>query len=55
LQGKGIKTTPRDVANKVVENVPAHDAIEKLEVAGPGFVNINISKKFVQLQVNLSK
>ena len=41
---------PRDIANKIVENVPANDLIEKLEVAGPGFVNI-----FVRLRSSYFK
>ena len=33
---------PRDVANKILEKVDItnSDLIEKLDVAGPGFVNI---------------
>ena len=37
LKGKGQKVAPRDVANKIVENVASNDLIEKMEVAGPGF------------------
>jgi len=48
LKAKGEKAIPRDVATKVVQNVPANDLIEKLEVAGPGFVNIHIKKSFVE-------
>lgn len=29
-----------------MENVPQHEIIEKLEVAGPGFINIFLSKSF---------
>ena len=43
---------PRDVANKVLEKVPKNEIIEKLDVAGPGFVNIFISKSFVNAQIN---
>ena len=41
---------PRDIANKIVENIPANDLIEKLDVAGPGFVNIFI--RLVSLYYN---
>ena len=51
LKGQGIKMPPRDVANKILEKVPKNDLIEKLDVAGPGFVNILISKSFVSGQI----
>jgi len=48
LKAKGEKVAPRDVANKIVEQIPSSDLIEKLEVAGPGFVNIYINKTFIE-------
>jgi len=48
LKGKGQKVAPRDVANKIVENVASNDLIEKMEVAGPGFVNIFVNKTFIE-------
>lgn len=29
-----------------MKNLPTHEAIEKTEIAGPGFINIFISKSF---------
>jgi len=52
LKAKGEKAIPRDVANNVVKNVPANDLIEKLEVAGPGFVNIYLKKSFIESSLN---
>ena len=43
--------SPRDVADKVVAKVPKNELIEKLGVAGPGFVNIDMSKDFVDAQI----
>ena len=48
LKAKGVKAIPREVATKIVENIPTNKMIEKLEVAGPGFVNIFISRSFVE-------
>merc|ERR1711971_940060 len=48
LKAKGQKVAPRDVANKIVENVASNDLIEKMEVAGPGFVNIFVNKTFIE-------
>lgn len=53
FQACGIKLAPRDVATKIVENVPSNDVIDKLEVAGPGFVNIFIKKSFIQEPFNI--
>ena len=43
--------SPRDVADKVVAKVPKNELIEKLSVAGPGFVNIDLSKDWVDAQI----
>jgi arginyl-tRNA synthetase len=52
LKAKGEKAVPRDVATNVVKNVPANDLIEKLEVAGPGFVNIYLKKSFIEVSLS---
>jgi arginyl-tRNA synthetase len=51
LKGKGVKSNPREVATKIVGEVSANDVIEKLDVAGPGFVNIFVKKSFIENQV----
>ncbi|KAJ8922595.1 hypothetical protein NQ315_007625 [Exocentrus adspersus] len=43
----GKKTTPKEIGQKIADNVPSHDLIEKLEVANPGFINIYLSKTYV--------
>ena len=48
LKAKGQKTNPKDVATKIVAEVPDNELIEKLEVAGPGFVNIYLNKAFIE-------
>lgn len=42
----GTKVSPRDVANKIVENISESPIIEKLEIAGPGFINIFLKREF---------
>lgn len=41
---------PRDVANKILEHcdVANSEVIDKLEVGGPGFVNIFVKKDFIE-------
>ena len=41
--GKALKSNPRAVADAVVANLPAHPALDRAEVAGPGFVNLYLS------------
>lgn len=53
LKASGKKVAPRDVANSIVSALPDSDLIEKLEVAGPGFVNIFIKKSFIQAELDL--
>lgn len=43
----GKKVVPRDIGQKILEHVPTHDAIEKLEISGAGFINIFLNKEFV--------
>lgn len=35
---------PRELANKIAQNIPKSDLVEKTEVAGPGFINFFLSK-----------
>jgi len=47
--GNKLKLNPREVAAKIVENFPKDTGvIENLEIAGPGFINISLCKKFVE-------
>jgi hypothetical protein len=43
---------PRDVALKIVDQMPSSELIEKLEVAGPGFVNIWLKHELIQTELN---
>ena len=36
---KAAKRPPRDIAQAIIEALPANDAIAKAEIAGPGFIN----------------
>ena len=48
LKTKGQKANPNEVAQKLVAQVPANDLIEKMEVSGPGFINIYIRKDSIR-------
>ncbi|XP_060532020.1 arginine--tRNA ligase, cytoplasmic [Cylas formicarius] len=42
----GKKVNPREIGQKIIQNVPSHKLIAKLELAGPGFINIYLNKEF---------
>lgn len=48
LKSKGLKSNPREIATTIMEKVPASPLIEKLEVAGAGFINVFLKKRCVQ-------
>lgn len=51
LAAKEAGAKPRDLAEKIVGALPAHDAILKVEIAGPGFINffLNDDQRFAIL------
>ncbi len=44
---KLVKTSPRAVAEAVVAVAPPHPAVARLEIAGPGFINIFLDNAWV--------
>lgn len=48
LKAQGAKSNPRDVANAIMGKVPQSPLVEKLEVAGAGFVNVFLKRLHVQ-------
>ncbi|XP_064205750.1 arginine--tRNA ligase, cytoplasmic [Anguilla rostrata] len=54
MKANGLKVSPREIAEKIVQNIPDNDLIEKTEIAGPGFINVHLKKAFVsKLLTNL--
>jgi arginyl-tRNA synthetase len=52
LKSIGLGLTPRAVAEKIVACLPANSSIiEKVEVSGPGFINIFLSRSFVGAEI----
>jgi len=43
LMAKSAKTNPRQLAEKIVAEIPTHPLISKIEIAGPGFINFFIN------------
>ena len=51
LKTVGKSLNPREVATAIQKAVPANSLIEKLDLAGPGFINIKLKVSFVQEQL----
>ncbi len=48
---KKIKKSPLEMAQNIVKNLPKDEAIEKIEVAKPGFINFWLSKNFLLSEI----
>ena len=49
---KKLKTNPRELATKVVEHLDLEGIASKVELAGPGFINIHLSEQWLSSQLN---
>jgi len=43
---KQVGKNPRELAEEIVEKIGTHEYVEHVSVAGPGFINITLTKKF---------
>jgi arginyl-tRNA synthetase len=46
-----LKLNPREIAQKIVDNLETSFEIEKAEVAGPGFINFYLSDRYLLTQI----
>ena len=51
---KVLKQNPRDIAQKITDAVELNDEVEKLEVAGPGFINIYLKPQWLAQQLQIA-
>lgn len=49
---KRLKTNPRELAQKVVDTLDLSGIVDKVELAGPGFINIHLAQPFLAEQLN---
>lgn len=49
---KRLKQNPKELAEKVNNKLELSEFAEKIDIAGPGFINISISKEFLTTQLN---
>jgi arginyl-tRNA synthetase len=48
---KQLKTNPRELASRLLATVDLSDLADKLEVAGPGFINIHLKTDWLAVQL----
>ncbi|KAL4001997.1 arginine--tRNA ligase [Acanthocheilonema viteae] len=51
LEQNGQKISPQEVAQKIMDNLPKCDRIEKMEVAGPGYINIFLNRSWIAASI----
>ncbi|MBP6125095.1 MAG: arginine--tRNA ligase [Leptotrichiaceae bacterium] len=51
ITSKILEKNPREIADTLIENFRKNDLIEKLEVAGPGFINIYLKNSFLNSEL----
>jgi len=44
---KELKKNPREIAEEIVNNLENIEEVEKVEIAGPGFINFHVSNKYL--------
>ena len=47
LPPSDLKTNPRELAQQIIEKVKLDDVADKLEIAGPGFINITLKNNYL--------
>ncbi|MFN8446436.1 MAG: arginine--tRNA ligase [Caldilineaceae bacterium] len=51
IRKSGGNANPRAIAEAIVKHLPASDFLGKVELAGPGFINLRLSDSWLQKQV----
>lgn len=47
LKAKEQKVSPREIAENITKHLPNNEYIDRVEIAGPGFINVHLRKDFV--------
>ncbi|CAH9056463.1 Arginine--tRNA ligase [Pseudoalteromonas holothuriae] len=51
---KALKTNPRELAQKIIDNLDVSDIAAKTEIAGPGFINIHLKPEFLSASIEVA-
>ena len=50
-KASGQKANPRQLAQSIVDNIPADEMVGSVELAGPGFINFRLNQRWLQQSV----
>lgn len=48
---KALGQAPREIATRIVEALQAEHCVEKVEIAGPGFINLTLKNEFLAVEL----
>ncbi|XP_016069501.1 PREDICTED: arginine--tRNA ligase, cytoplasmic [Miniopterus natalensis] len=51
LKTKEQRVNPREIAENITKHLADNECIEKVDIAGPGFINVHLRKDFVSKQL----
>ncbi len=51
---KKLKTNPRELGQKLIDNLDIDDIAAKVELAGPGFINIHLKPEFLAQELGVA-
>lgn len=54
LKAKGVKVNPREIAEKIVQNLSDNELVQKTEIAGPGRVHHVCAVRSFQVLLRVS-
>jgi len=44
---KKLKKSPREIAQQIIQSIKECNYFEKMEIAGPGFINVTFTRRFL--------
>ena len=47
LLSRSLKKAPRDIAAEIVKNIATDDMVERVDIAGPGFINFYLNTSYI--------
>ena len=53
LLAGSLQQRPRELAQQIVEHLPAHPQVRQVEIAGPGFINFFVAKDYLRANLEL--
>jgi arginyl-tRNA synthetase len=48
---KELKLPPKEIANKIVENLSGGNILKSVDISGPGYINLYLSEEFISSEL----